>query len=590
MSVIQVEKALRDFAVKQMGSAIVLKGEWGTGKTYLWNSVIAKHRSDFARVNYSYVSLFGLNSLADLKRSIFECSVPCKNAGDVTTKDSVIANLKKLDFSDGVGWLKRNFGHGREAKIPFVGSLGGVIDSIQYSLVTETLVCIDDFERRGNSLAARDVLGLVSNLIEKKNCSVILILNEGSLERDDEFFTYSEKVFDYEVVFSPSVQESASLVFNQPGEARRFVRENAIKLKINNVRLLKKIDYFAGLLHERLDGCNERVQQQAYRTLPLAVLSIYGGNSAGVDIDFLLSYEGSLSGYRLPDDDRSQEEIKSLAELDLKIEYLQAYGFDATDEFDVAIINLVRKGYADDESLRNLVIALEAKIKHEEDVSLLQKAWNVFHASFFKNDDEVFAAFDVAIDVALVKFSINDLDSVSSIYYDLGRVEKINGDIDKYFVEVVSSSDLREKSDVFRWPSNAYIQQRLEEYFDGLVIEKSLPDLMEYAYNVSGFENTDVRNSVARKPEEEFLAYFSNLNDYNFTNLVRMCLKCGQVSSPDKDIQGGYHDIFYKTYRCLMKMCEGSFLNKARMSKFQGYEKLYAQIEKEILSRRGKVE
>ena len=590
MSVIQVEKALHDFAVKRMGSAIVLKGEWGTGKTYLWNSVIEKYRSNFARVNYSYVSLFGINSLADLKRSIFENTVPSKSAGVVTTKNSVVENIKKLDLSDAVVGLRKIFSHGREAKIPFVGSFGGVIDSIQYSMVTETIVCIDDFERRGNSLSARDVLGLVSNLIEKKNCSVILILNEGSLKPDDEFFTYSEKVFDYEIVFSPSVQESASLVFSPSGEARKIVSENAIKLKINNVRLLKKIDYFAGLLHERLNGCNELVQRQAYRTLPLAVLSIYGGNSAGVDIDFLLTYQGSLSGYRMPDDDRSPEEIRLLAELDLKIEYLQDYGFSSTDEFDVAIINLVRKGYADDQSMRDLVDALEVKIKHDEDIALLQKAWNVFHASFSKNDDEVFAAFDLAIDVSLVNFTINDLDSVASIYYDLGRIDKINSDIDKYFIEVVAPSDIREKSDVFRWPANAYIQQKLEEFFDGLVIEKSLPDLINYAYNVSGFENTDVRNSVAKKTEAEFLEYFSSLDDYNFTNLVRMCLKCGQVSSPDNDIQDGYHDIFFKMYRCLMKMCEGSPLNKARMGKFQGYEKLYAQIEKEILSRQGKVE
>ncbi|MFL1475470.1 P-loop NTPase fold protein [Pseudomonas grimontii] len=590
MSVIQVEKALHDFAVNRMGSAIVLKGEWGTGKTYLWNSVIAKNRSNFARVNYSYVSLFGINSLADLKRSVFENTVPSKSAGDVTTKNSVVENIKKLDFSDGVVGLRKIFGYGREAKIPFVGSFGGVIDSIQYSLVTETIICIDDFERRGNSLSARDVLGLVSNLIEKKNCSVILILNEGSLKPDDEFFTYSEKVFDYEIVFSPSVQESASLVFSPSGEARKIVSENAIKLKINNVRLLKKIDYFAGLLHERLNGCNELVQRQAYRTLPLAVLSIYGGNSAGVDIDFLLTYQGSLSGYRMPDDDRSPEEIKLFAEIDLKIEYLHDYGFSSTDEFDVAIINLVRKGYADDQSMRDLVVALEVKIKHDEDIALLQKAWNVFHASFSKNDDEVFAAFDLAIDVSLVNFSISDLDSVASIYYDVGRIDKINRDIDKYFIEVVAPSDIREKSDVFRWPANPYIQQKLEEFFDGLVIEKSLPDLINYAYNVSGFENTDVRNSVAKKTEAEFLEYFSSLDDYNFTNLVRMCLKCGQVSSPDNDIQDGYHDIFFKMYRCLMKMCEGSPLNKARMSKFQGYEKLYAQIEKEILSRPGKVE
>ena len=498
--------------------------------------------------------------------------------------------MKKLDFSDGVGWLRRNFGHGREAKIPFVGSFGGVIDSIQYSLVTETIVCIDDFERRGNSLAARDVLGLVSNLIEKKNCSVILILNEGSLKPDDEFFTYSEKVFDYEVFFSPSVQESVSLVFNPSDETRKIVSGNVAKLKINNVRLLKKVDYFAGLLHDRLNGCQEQIKQQAYKILPLAILSIYGGKSAVVDIDFVLNYEGNFSGYRLPGDEPTPEELAAQAVIDSKIEYLESYGFGACDEFDVAIIDLVKKGYADDESLQNLVQTLESKIKHEEDIALLQKAWNVFHASFLNNDDEVFAAFDLAMDVALVKFTINDLDSIASIYYDVGKIVKINEAIDAYFSEVIIPSDIREKSDIFRWPSNVYIQQKLEEYFDSLVIERSLSELMNYAYNVSGFDSAGVRNSVAKKTEAEYLEYFSNLNDYNFTNYVRMCLKCGQVSSPDKDIQDGYQNVFVKTYHCLMKMSEGSLLNKARMSKFQGYETLYAQAVQKLASQQGQPE
>ncbi|SHM63309.1 P-loop NTPase fold protein [Phytopseudomonas punonensis] len=190
MSVIQVEKALHDFAVRKVGSAIVLKGEWGTGKTYFWNSIIKKHRSNFGRANYSYVSLFGINSLAELKRSIFENTVPSAKANDVTSKNSVIENLKKLDFSDAGGGLRKIFSFGKEAKIPFVGSFSGVIDSVQYSLVAETIICIDDFERRGNSLSARDVLGLVSNLSESKYCSIILILNEGSLDKSDEFFTF----------------------------------------------------------------------------------------------------------------------------------------------------------------------------------------------------------------------------------------------------------------------------------------------------------------------------------------------------------------------------------------------------------------
>ncbi|RMU03297.1 hypothetical protein ALP37_02369 [Pseudomonas amygdali pv. sesami] len=37
-----------------------------------------------------------------------------------------------------------------------------------------------------------------------------------------------------------------------------------------------------------------------------------------------------------------------------------------------------------------------------------------------------------------------------------------------------------------------------------------------------------------------------------------------------------------KTYRCLMKLSEVSLLNKSRVGKFKGYEKLFAQAVEEL--------
>lgn len=52
--------------------------------------------------------------------------------------------------------------------------------------------------------------------------------------------------------------------------------------------------------------------------------------------------------------------------------------------------------------------------------------------------------------------------------------------------------------------------------------------------------------------------------------------------SPEQHIQNSYSEIFVKTYRCLMKLSEVSLLNKSRMGKFKGYEKLFAQAEEEL--------
>lgn len=584
MSVKKVKTALVDFVKGEKDRAIVLKGDWGTGKTHLWKQVVLESRDSFRKRNYSYVSLFGLNSLKDLKRSIYENKVYRERAHIASDESSFEENLKDISGRF-AGWMRKGSSLFNDASAMGVKGIGPIVESLQFLRVTDTLVCLDDFERKGSGLHDREVLGLISLLTESKNCRVVMLLNDGTLKSGDDFFSYHEKVFDYEVTFNPSVDEAVDLVFDFDDELHEVIAKNSAKLKINNIRLLKKIDYFVGLLKPTLKGVNAQVVEQALHVLPLAILAKYGGGSTKVDIDFILAYEGGYVGASLPGDEVDESEVEKRKSIEEKNKYLEEYGFTRCDEFDVAVIDLVAKGYVDEESLRSVISALEAKIKHDLEISLLKKAWDVFHSSFFDNEGEVFAAFESAIDKALLKFSINDLDSVASVYFDVGRHDRLKEIVDKYFEGVAFSDDVREKSDIFRWPENVYIQKKLDEYFDGLVVERSLADLIEHAYSVTSFNSTDVRNSVAKKTEAEFYDYFSNLDDYNLTNYVRMCLKCGQVSSPDDVIQDSFNEIFVKTYRCLMKLSELSLLNKARMSKFKGYEKLYSQIESEMSSR-----
>jgi hypothetical protein len=63
------------------------------------------------------------------------------------------------------------------------GAYLGGLGPVRFSSVKETIVCIADIERRGNSLGDQEVLGLVSALKEQKKCKVVLILNHEALER-----------------------------------------------------------------------------------------------------------------------------------------------------------------------------------------------------------------------------------------------------------------------------------------------------------------------------------------------------------------------------------------------------------------------
>lgn len=572
MSIVQVEKALADFAVYNTGSAIVLNGEWGTGKTHLWDKIIKNHRESFVRKTYSYVSLFGLSSLSDLKRSIFENSVPTVKAGSVTTKESVFENLKKLEFSDARSGFRKLFHYGKEAKVPFVGSFGGVIDSIQYALIKDTIICIDDFERRGSTLSARDVLGLISNLIEKKDCSVILIVNEGSLQQDDEFFTFSEKVFDYEIKYSPTLDEAASIVFSTTDLYDQKVVENVKKLKINNIRLLRKIKYFASLIKPFVDGKPDEVLDNSTKLIPLAIYAKYSGSEKVFSIEDLEKYQGgwSLSSAGIKDltaKQKSAEDKKTA-----KVNFFREYGYDEADDFTLEIIKLVKNGYADSNSLIPLIDSITIVIEKNKRRKILSDAWHVFHHDLSFSDEQLLDLFEKAVietgDVA----SPYEIDSVLELFTAAGLETRGRSIVDAYFEVLCASRSITHRREMYKLPNNPYVTEKLEQYF-GAVSKTWTIDELVYHFHGSPI-TSEILELLSAFTVNQFLAYFKGLCSLSFVNhaqsLLALSSRTGSAGSKNY-----YEIVFLKVFEALKRMHDESPLMALRMKKFMDYQQIY---------------
>lgn len=219
---------LSRFVTDKRPSAIALTGPWGSRKIFLWNDVVTTiaKSSDPGFARYSYVSLFGLNSMADLKAALFENAVPPGSVQTGATPESLAAEMKQVFKSDTAQETGSKLGRfilskGRQhaqTVASFLPPWAGALRSATFLAVRDYVICIDDVERKGNGLSMTDVLGLVSYLREQRNCRVVLILNEdglgptGSGERD--LFTgFREKVLEREVVFNPGTDECIELVF-----------------------------------------------------------------------------------------------------------------------------------------------------------------------------------------------------------------------------------------------------------------------------------------------------------------------------------------------------------------------------------------
>ena len=95
-NVVNLEKKLIDLMKTDDSFAIALTGEWGIGKTHLWNQLRYENQKAFYGKKYAYVSLFGLDSLASLKSAIAIEVHKSVGANDNIWKKDILKPTKKI--------------------------------------------------------------------------------------------------------------------------------------------------------------------------------------------------------------------------------------------------------------------------------------------------------------------------------------------------------------------------------------------------------------------------------------------------------------------------------------------------------------
>ena len=199
-----ISDRLKEFIVDKQNTALVFGGGWGEGKTCFWKDFALKNAKDGRqhRKNYAYTSLFGVNSLADLRNTLAVNIQSIDHMGEVTFMD-----LLDSDVRHTAGATKRLVGRffrsqssngvGLSISHASLGNVAPLYMAWAYHGVRDALICIDDIERRSKGLELKDVLGLISDLVNERNCSVIAILNDGTLENSDLVIwnEFREKVF-----------------------------------------------------------------------------------------------------------------------------------------------------------------------------------------------------------------------------------------------------------------------------------------------------------------------------------------------------------------------------------------------------------
>lgn len=406
-----VKNEIKRFLRSSVPEVLCIRGKWGVGKTYTWKQYLTEINSDYIGLShYSYISLFGLNSLEALKYAIFENTV---------STNKITGNPDLSTFSQNIAdsGIKQKIRILAEPLLNWFGNkdAGDAIGRALFLSVKQRIICIDDLERVGSALEIRDVLGLVSMLKEERECKIVLLLNDQELKDKNkkDFEGLLEKVIDVSLFFEPTTDEAVDIALQNDTESYVFMRSRIIQLGIINIRIIKKIERLALQLLNILDGRKKEVVEKAISTVVIGTWAQLATNDAP-SLEIIQNYHRGMESVMefdaLPDEQKNTWTA-----------IFDNYGYQYSDDFNHEIIEGIKWGYFDSEAIIAHADKLEYDIDNNKLDNSFTQAWEKYHGSFNIDDDVIL---DLLYNTAIENLTIINLGSVNSTVKLLRECER----------------------------------------------------------------------------------------------------------------------------------------------------------------------
>ncbi|MEP7074729.1 MAG: hypothetical protein ABI878_02880 [Acidobacteriota bacterium] len=430
MSIENTRKSIEEFVVGHENEVLAISGDYGVGKTYYWQKLIEQlgnERVEFfqnltagggrnrriGKLNYGYVSLFGIADISDLRSAIFSA-----------------VNLSKdvSRFRNRADAASKRFGV-RLEKVPKIQEwTGGLLSLGAFNTVRNALICLDDLDRLGQNLQVHDVLGLVNSLREQHDCRVVLILNNDGFGSDvkKDYEKQLEKVVDFEVTFKPTSEEILGIVFDRKFPDSEMVQENAKKLGVSNIRVLNRIVRAAKHIEPFIQTYHQVLRGEILHNLCLFILCHYVRSPELPSIEFLASYSNTDTAIKK----MRKEEVPNWVEDFNK--FLRMYDYPHATEIDSLLITFVRTGVLEDQRFQELAERRNKAIERDHGVNSYRKAWRVFTGAFGNNKDLFVNELRNAFQANMESLGPSELKATVGMLRRLGEDRRADSLIDQF--------------------------------------------------------------------------------------------------------------------------------------------------------------
>jgi hypothetical protein len=410
-----VQSRLDKLLAEKTPKIAMLTGDWGSGKTYQWKQALDRSARKGGRPRYAYVSLFGLTSLAEVRKRITEetiSAISLPGRGD-TLGEAVEGGAIGLKPMQILKILP---------VIPYLGKLESLAQELSFATVRDAVICLDDLERASATLRLADVFGLASFLKEERHCRVLLISNQKKLSDDakDEFSTYLEKVVEETVDFTPTPEEACVVALGtEPSAAGKMLAERLMRLGVSNIRVINRLGALADDLATIVSDLHPNVLVDMVNTLALFGVAHFTPQKDFPTVEYLLGYgSDEWAKYFYNEKKRGEQPEQERLKSDWD-KLIAGYGYGETSPLGKEIYAGITSGFFRAEAVRSISEALSQRIE----AGGRKESFNAAVHRFWWGVGDSKQAFEHLLDTTKVALDLMTASEIYSVYEVLLSLE-----------------------------------------------------------------------------------------------------------------------------------------------------------------------
>lgn len=561
MSIERVGEALQRFLTGQEPQAIALTGSWGSGKTHFWGEQLKKYLESAAEpLPVAYVSLFGLSSISEVKDAIFENT---EKYAERPPEDSIFdaevnADLMSYFVEKSIGAVRKLSPYA--LKLPDTSKFGAFAKAAAFKSVGKQIICLDDLERKGDGLKPKDIFGLVSFLKEQRKCKVIVVLNDDALDKEKkEFEKHREKIFDFEIRFSPSSEWACSHVFMQDNKAHQLASRYVQKAKITNIRILKRVAAIVDRLAPFCDGLESEVLEDLVQNIVVLTWAYNSKEKYVPGYEYLKEKHRSLYLGVGKQPARPPEEL-------MWDQIISAIDFrQPISDIGNCVCDYLESGVFCGDSFASACSDFHESVVRNIKSHEFHESWRLFHDSFSDNENKFVETMMSTFIENVENIAIYNANGAFVILREFGR----NHDASK-LIDLWVEKNVNDRSFTAKEMFSDYDMRDVDAEFEMKLTEKinSYPCLVSLASAVEkidrGAWNREDEDAIVNATEDEIFNYMQSQQNLEPRRRIQVLLRRGF------GLRGDTLEAQNRAISALLRISASSRINALRIRRMAG--------------------